>query len=184
MPTSTAGKVANRERGFTYVMVLAAVVVVGILADAAVALSSRMAQADREAELLFRGQAYQRAIRSYYEAGNPVKKYPRNFEDLLKDPRFPNKQHLRALYRDPMAKDDNGKWLLVRAADGGIAGVASSSKEEPLKRANFPKGLEKFEAALSYSDWVFEYTPLPSTMPLRQAAFPRVSTTPPDSKAR
>lgn len=165
-------------------MALATVVVVGILADAAVALSSRMVQADREAELLFRGLAYRNAIRSYYEAGNPVKTYPRALTDLLKDPRFLNRHHLRKLYSDPMAKDDKGGWLLVRAADGGIAGVASSSQDEPLKRANFPQSLEKLEAAQSYSDWIFEYTPLVSTVPLRQAAVPPVSTAPSDSKAR
>lgn len=163
-------------------MVLAAVVVVGILADAAVALSSRMVQADREAELLFRGLAYRNAIKSYYEAGNPVKTYPRALADLLKDPRFPNRHHLRKLYSDLLAKDGKGEWLLVRAADGGISGVASSSQDEPLKRANFPKGLEKLEAAQSYSDWVFEYTPLPSALPLQRATVPAVVTTPPDSK--
>lgn len=151
-------------------MVLAIVVVVGILADAAVTLSSRMVQADHEAELLFRGLAYRNAIKSYYEAGNPVKTYPRVLTDLLKDPRFPNRHHLRKLYSDPMAKDNKGEWLLVRAADGGIAGVASASREEPLKRANFPRGLEKLEAAQSYSDWIFEYTPLPSSVPLRRSA--------------
>lgn len=142
--------------GFTYVLVLAALLIIGILAEAASTVSSRLVRVEREAELLFRGQAYQRAIRSYYEAGNPIKQYPRNLEDLLTDPRFPKRHHLRALYRDPMAQDDVGQWLLVRAADGGIAGVASSSKEEPLKKANFPKGLEKFTAAKTHSDWIFE----------------------------
>ncbi len=165
-------------------MVLAAVVIVGILAESAVALSSRMTQADREAELLFRGLAYRNAIKSYYEAGNPVKTYPRSLADLLKDPRFPNRHHLRALYRDPMAKDDQGGWLLVRAADGGIAGVASASQDEPLKRANFPKGLEKLEAAQFYSDWVFEYTPLLSTVPLRQIPSLPVPAASTDSKSR
>jgi type II secretory pathway pseudopilin PulG len=141
-------------------MVLAAVVIIGILAEAATAVSSRMVQLDREAELLFRGQAYQRAIRSYYEAGNPIKQYPRNLEDLLKDPRFPNMYHIRALYRDPMAKDDKGEWLLVRAADGGIAGVASASMEEPLKKANFPRGLERLAGAKTYAEWTFEYVAL------------------------
>lgn len=159
MRTSTAGKPASKQAGFTYVMVLAAVVVIGILAEAATAVSSRAVQVDRESELLFRGRAYQRAIRSYYEAGNPIKQYPRNLEDLLHDPRFPNKRHLRILYLDPMAKDDKGTWLLVRAADGGIAGVASSSKEEPLKKANFPREFEKFTEAKTYSEWVFDYTP-------------------------
>lgn len=159
MPISIAGKPGNKQAGFTYVMVLAAVVIIGILAEAATAVGSRVIHVDREAELLFRGQAYQRAIRSYYEAGNPIKSYPRHLDDLVKDPRFPNRHHLRVLYSDPMARDSKGEWLLVRATDGGIAGVASSSKDEPLKKANFPKGLEKFSDAKTYAEWVFDYIP-------------------------
>lgn len=30
---------------------------------------------------------------------------------------------------------------------------------DPLKKANFPQGLEKFESAASYSEWIFEYIP-------------------------
>ncbi len=157
--TLIVGKAANNQQGFTYIMVLAAVVVVGILADAAVALNSRMVRADREMELLFRGQAYQRAIQSYYLSGQSTKSYPRHLEDLVKDPRFANKRHLRALYPDPMLQTGKDEWLLVRATDGGISGVASASKEEPFKKTNFPKGLEKFDQAKSYADWVFEYAP-------------------------
>ena len=141
-------------------MVLAAVVVVGILADAAVGLSSHVARANREAELLFRGQAYQRAIQNYYMAGQSTKAYPRRLDDLAKDPRFPNRRYIRALYPDPMANGGKGEWLLIRAADGGISGVASTSTEEPFKKTNFPKGLEKFYQAKSYTDWVFEYVPI------------------------
>lgn len=159
MPTSRAGAPASRDAGFTYVMVLAAIVVVGILAEVAVVLTSRTVKAEREAELLFRGSAYRHAIRSYYEAGSPVRTFPRNLEDLVNDPRFPNRHHLRALYPDPMAPESKGEWLLLRAPDGGIAGVASSSKDEPLKKANFPAGLEQFAGARTYADWVFEYQP-------------------------
>jgi type II secretory pathway pseudopilin PulG len=150
-------------------MVLAAVVVVGILAQAAVPLSSRVAQADREAELLFRGQAYRSAIKSYYEAGKPIKAFPRALEDLLDDPRFPRKRHLRTLYPDPMARGGKGEWTLVRAADGGISGVASASGEEPLKQGNFPLDLEQFAGAKAYSDWIFEYRPT-ATLPAQKPA--------------
>lgn len=161
-------------------MVLVAVVVIGIMAEMATSVSSRTVQADRETELLFRGQAYQRAIRGYYEAGSPIKHYPRNLEDLLNDPRFPNKKHyLRALYQDPMAKDGKGEWLLVRSADGGISGVASSSKEEPLKKANFPKGSEKFSGAKAYAEWIFEFVPPPAVAPVPAPVAPSQVTQPP-----
>ena len=156
MPTSIVGKRQNNARGFTYVMVLVAVVVLGILVEAATTVTSHIAQVDREAELLFRGQAYQRAIKIYY---NVAKSFPRLLEDLVMDPRSQNRRHIRALYPDPMAKGEKKEWLLIRASDGGIAGVASNSNDEPLKRANFPKELKKFDAAKAYSDWIFEYVP-------------------------
>ncbi len=156
MPTLTVGKArTNKERGFTYVMVLVAVVVVGLLVGVGHGMTSRIVQADREAELLFRGLAYKNAIKRYHTANQA---FPRSLEDLLKDPKRAHKRYLPVLYRDPMAKGEQ-QWTLVRAADGGISGVASSGKETPLKQANFSKELESFAGAQSYSDWVFEYVP-------------------------
>jgi type II secretory pathway pseudopilin PulG len=137
-------------------MVLVAVIVLGILMEVATIHTSRAQQAEREAELLYRGMAYRNAIKSYYETGKPVKVYPKSLEDLVKDPRSAHKRHLRALYPDPMSKG-KGEWLLIRAVDGGIAGVASMSKEAPIKTVNFPAGLEKLEGKKLYSEWVFEY---------------------------
>ncbi len=154
--TSTAGKPRkNNQRGFTYIMVLVAVIVVGLLAGVGNYMTSRLVQADREAELLFRGQAYKNAIKHYYDSG---KTFPRSLNDLLLDSRFASKRYLRALYQDPMGKEQK-EWLLIRAPDGGISGVASSGKEEPLKKTGFPPGLEAFQGAKAYSDWVFEYVP-------------------------
>lgn len=155
--TSIAG---NSAQGFTYVMVLAAIVVVGILAEVATLATSRIVSADREAELLFRGLAYKAAIKSYYEAGKPTKSFPRSLAALLRDPRFPNKRHIRTLYSDPMGKEET-EWTSIPASDGGIAGVASESQKEPLKKANFPEGLESFEGMTAYSEWIFEYKPTP-----------------------
>jgi type II secretory pathway pseudopilin PulG len=138
------------------VTVLAAVIIVGIVAEAGRATTWRALKADREAELIFRGLAYRNAVRSFHLA-NGV--FPRTLEDLEKDPRSPTRRHIRRLYRDPMVKDEKGEWRLVRAIDGGIAGVASASSEPPMKQANFPVELEKFTGAQSYSEWIFEYVP-------------------------
>ena len=136
-------------------MVLAAVVIIGIVVEAAHVTTWRIVRADREAELLFRGQAYRNAVASFYQSNGA---FPRSLEELPKDPRSPSKKHIRALYPDPLS---NGEWTLVRATGGGISGVASTSRDEPLKQANFPKDFEKFSGAKSYSDWIFEYTPAP-----------------------
>lgn len=164
MPTSTVGKPRNnpnRERGFTYAMVLVAIVLIGIFAGVANILASRIVQADREEELMYRGMSYRNAIQRYYAV---AKRYPRSLDELLKDPRFAHRPYLRELYSDPMARSqdeagENGGWLLLRAADGGIAGVASKSRQEPMKKANFPPGFEKFEDAKSYTEWGFIYEP-------------------------
>ena len=157
MPTSRAGRArAASSAGFTYVAVLAAVVVVGIVAEVAHVSVARALRADREAELLYRGQAYQRAVASFHQA-NGV--FPRTLEELLKDPKSVTRRHIRALYRDPMAKDEKGEWRLLRAIDGGISGVASASSDEPLKQANFPPEFERFTGAKAYSEWMFEYVP-------------------------
>jgi type II secretory pathway pseudopilin PulG len=140
-------------------MVLAAVVVVGIVLEAARVTTWRIVRADREAELLFRGQQYRNAVRSFYEAHGL---FPRTLEELVKDPRSASRTHIRALYADPMRGDPKAEWRLIRSSDGGIAGVASASSEEPLKQANFPLGLEAFTGAKSYSEWLFEYQPPPA----------------------
>ena len=154
----TVGNPKNNQRGFTYVMILVAVIVIGMFAEVATTYTSRAKQMDREAELLFRGIAYRAAIRSYYESGKPVKTYPKSLDDLVKDPRTAHKSHLRALYPDPFGKE-NGEWRLLRAKDGGISGVSSQSSEMPLKTGNFRPEFEKFEGATSYADWIFEYVP-------------------------
>ena len=148
------------QRGFSYVMVLAAVVIVGIVLEAAQVTTWRILRADREAELLFRGLAYRNAIRNFYQTNGA---FPRSLEDLLKDPRSASRKYIRELYADPMGKRE---WTLVRATDG-IAGVASTSREEPLKQANFPPELEKFAGAKSYADWIFEYVPPPRAQPVQ-----------------
>jgi type II secretory pathway pseudopilin PulG len=156
-------------------MVLVAVIIVGLLAGIGTQVVSRLQQADREAELLFRGQAYMNAIKRYYDIR---KTFPQSLNDLLLDSRFANKRHLRALYPDPMGKDKK-EWILIRR-DGGISGVASAGKESPLKQVNFPKGLEKFQGAKSYSDWVFEYVPKPVAQ--RNPALPAPPAGPPIMK--
>lgn len=173
MQISTAGKLRKspdsrpaHERGFTYAMVLVAIVLVGIFAGVANITTSRIVQADREEELLFRGMAYRSAIQRYYAV---AKRYPRSLEELLKDSRFAHRTYLRAHYPDPMtagrkgAENELDSWRLVRAADGGIAGVSSRSQQEPMKKVNFPLGLEKFDGAQSYAEWIFVHEPGPSS---------------------
>lgn len=158
MPISTAGNPINKQRGFSYILMLVAVIVSGIMAGTASAPSSRLLAAEREQELLFRGLAYRDAIRNYYAT---ARRYPRSLNELLKDSSFAHRVYLRAAYPDPLSLGGKGEWTFIRAADGGISGVASRSTATPMKQANFPDGLENFAGATTYADWVFEYSPKP-----------------------
>jgi type II secretory pathway pseudopilin PulG len=135
---------------------LAMILILAITAGVAEEMVSRQKRAEREVELIFRGTAYVRAIKSFYEANG---QYPRQLEDLIKDPRAAHRRHMRMLYPDPMAKGELQQWQLVQSPDGGIAGVVSTSTDEPLKKANFPNELKQFEQAKSYKEWIFEYVP-------------------------
>jgi type II secretory pathway pseudopilin PulG len=111
---------------------------------------------EREAQLLFAGDQYRRAIESYWRASRgPVKTLPRSLADLLEDDRFPMPvRHLRQLYRDPI--DPQADWGLVRIGNG-IAGVYSTSPAPPLKRGGFAPAYAHFEGAESYSQWRFVF---------------------------
>lgn len=112
-------------------------------------------QRDKEAELLFRGQAIQRAISRYYNGQAGAGQYPLSLEDLLQDPRSAGTvRYLRKLYTDPMT---DGDWVLIQDEKERIKGVRSASQEAPLKVAKFPDALKFFEDKQTYAEWVFEY---------------------------
>ena len=145
------------EAGFSYIIVLVAVLLVGIMAQVTYQQSSYLRQRDAEAELLFRGIAYRNAIKAYYNANPTIKRYPKRLDDLLEDPRQPGRRFLRQLYPEPVSQD--GQWVVLHGQDDSIVGVASPSEDEPLKQASFPPELMQFEGASRYRDWEFSYFP-------------------------
>jgi len=142
------------ERGFTYVGLLIILAVMGITLAATGTLWSTAAKREREAELLFIGDEFRRAITSYYEGSPGAPRYPAKLEDLVEDNRFPTpKRHLRRIYADPVT--GSREWGLVRGPGEVVIGVFSRSQETPLKQGNFPLRYESFEGARSYADWKF-----------------------------
>ncbi|MCE7913745.1 MAG: hypothetical protein DYH15_03475 [Nitrosomonas sp. PRO4] len=98
------------EHGFVYLWALYSVVLAGIIMAGAAQLWQTKSQRQKEAELLFIGEEFRKAIMSYYNGGN--KQFPDSLEDLLKDERLPNvKRHLRKIYVDPMT--NTTEWGLV-----------------------------------------------------------------------
>ena len=145
--------------GFTYIGLLFFVALMGAALVGVSQVWHIQVQRDKEAELLFVGDQFRRAISLYYErAPGGARLYPRRMEDLLQDPRYPNVQrHLRKLYIDPMT--GKAEWGLVKAPDGSIIGVFSLSDETPLKTAGFTGPNAGFADAVSYREWKFAYLP-------------------------
>jgi type II secretory pathway pseudopilin PulG len=147
----------ERTSGFTFVWVLLLIAVLGAGAAAGAKLWTTSARREKEAELLFVGDQYRRAIQSYYDrTPGSVKQLPPSLGDLLRDPRFPDPvRHLRRLYPDPITGKPD--WGLVKMGDG-IAAVHSLSRERPFKRGGFAAQYLAFAGATRYSDWVFGAT--------------------------
>lgn len=157
----------SRQRGFTYLTVLFLVAMMAGGLALAGEVWHTSAMREKEADLLHIGNEYRKAIERYYLLG--ARQYPKNLADLIKDPRQPGTvRHLRRLYPDPITGKD--EWGLVKADDGGIAGVYSTSEAAPLKTGGFAVRDASFEGKAKYADWQFVYAPT------------RVSSAPPTKK--
>lgn len=156
------GKAA--QSGFTYLFVLMLIALVGMGLAAAGTLWRTDSQRAREAELLFIGDQYRQAIRSYYEFDPTQPRLPHSLDDLLEDNRHPGiARHLRRAYRDPVTGTE---FALLRAEDGrGIVGVHSTSTDRPFKTAGFLPQDKTFSGTESYADWHFVFVPPASQNP-------------------
>jgi len=151
--------------GFTYLMALVIVVIMGIMLGGIGQSWQRVMKREREEELLFRGNQIRDAIARWNKPrpGQHVATPLRDMQHLLSDPRsLSNVRYLRRLYTDPVTGKE---WVPITDPVKGIIGVASSSEEEPLKQANFPDELNDFEGKTKYSDWQFVYRPQPPPRP-------------------
>lgn len=149
------------QRGFTYLGLLFVVAFLGLMLAAVGEVWHTALQREREAELLFVGRQYARAIASY-RAATPgdIKHGPRRLADLLEDRRGTKLQrHLRRLWPDPFT--GQADWGLVKSGEF-IDGVYSTHPGEPRKRAGFRPEEEEFAGAASYRDWRFVAGQAPS----------------------
>jgi type II secretory pathway pseudopilin PulG len=142
-------------RGFTYLGVIFMLALLGSGLALLGEVWHTAAQREKEAELLFAGNQYRKAIERYFLAG--ARQYPRTLDDLLQDPRRPGtERHLRTRYPDPIT--GKPEWGIVQAPDGGIMGVHSLSHATVIQSANFRLRDRAFEGLKKYSDWKFVYT--------------------------
>jgi type II secretory pathway pseudopilin PulG len=128
---------AGTQRGFTYIGLLLALALVAAGLSAAGVVWHTETQRAQEAELLFIGGEFKRAIAGFYDGTpGPVKQLPKNLEDLLHDTRYPTvRRYLRKIYVDPIS--GRAEWGLV-ATPAGITGVYSLSQREPFKNRGAP----------------------------------------------
>jgi len=149
----------QRERGFTYIALLAAIVIIGISLAAAGKYWSNILQREKEEELLFRGNQYVLAIERYSKAIPGLQsRAPSSIDDLFSDS---SKHYLRRKYKDPITGEDFVEiFTIIGGQTKKLTGVKSSSDKEPLKQSNFPADpqyFKDFEGKKKYSDWQFVY---------------------------
>ena len=160
----------SKPYGFTY---LAIIFFVAILSGGLALLGEvwhTTVQREKEAELLFAGQQYRKAIERYVMSVPNRNQYPRTLDDLLKDPRKQaTERYLRKRYIDPIT--GKAEWGIIKSPDGGVMGVHSLSEEKPFKSANFRPTDKGFDNSEKYSDWKFVATfasPNPAGKPTPQ----------------
>ena len=136
--------------GYTFPLML---IIVAAMAFGAARLDlaqSYRLKRDKEAELLYRGLAYKRAVKAFYSKNG---RYPMQLKELADDRDSSRPRFMRQLYKDPVTGSD---FKLILGSEGAIIGVASASKDAPFKKVDFDKELESFGNAKTYADWKFE----------------------------
>ena len=159
---------APSQGGFSYLSVIFAVAVLGLLLAGSGQVWHTAAMREKEAELLFIGNQYRQALASYHRhtPGTAGGEYPKTLADLLEDKRYPMPmRHLRRLYPDPMTGALD--WVPVLAGDR-IAGLHSRSDARPFKVA-FDERDAAFADAEAYSAWVFMADQAAPVTPVNQA---------------
>lgn len=101
------------QQGFVYLWALYTVALAGIAMAAAAHVWQAKSLREKEAELMFIGEQFRLAIKSYQSTG--TKQFPKTLEDLVEDKRTPNVvRHLRRIYVDPMT--NTTEWGIVEEA--------------------------------------------------------------------
>jgi type II secretory pathway pseudopilin PulG len=103
----------RKQAGYTLLMVVFMVAAMIIVAAAATPNILTQGRREKEAEMVWRGQQYARAVGLYYRKFG---KYPTKVEDLTRQTN--GARFLRQAYTDPMNKDD-GSWRFIYVGPNG-----------------------------------------------------------------
>lgn len=151
----TGSRTRPGQQGFTYLMVLALIALLGLALSVVGPRWADDSQRESEQELLKVGSLYAQAIKSYYEASpGSLKQYPPDLQSLLLDTRFVGvRRHIRRLYADPLQPER--PWGLVRDGDGRVRGVFSQDERAPQRQSALVNEWLDLKPAGRYSQWVF-----------------------------
>lgn len=119
------------ERGYAMAALLVAMSVMAIMMSVALPVWRTAAQREREAELIFRGEQYARAVELYQRKYAGA--FPPSLDVLL------NERMLRERYRDPMTEDGEFQLLYV-GQDAGQAGQIGQGRQGAPARGGIPPG--------------------------------------------
>ena len=114
----------DSQRGYAMAALLVSIAVMAVLMSAAMPVWRHAAQREKEAELVFRGEQYARAIGLYQ------RKLPGTFPpstDVLVQQRF-----LRKKYKDPMTAD--GEFQIIP-----VGGMQQGAGPQPVGRSSGPQ---------------------------------------------
>ncbi|HEY2645877.1 MAG TPA: hypothetical protein VGI34_02830 [Candidatus Acidoferrales bacterium] len=113
----------NNERGYTLLMVVFMVATIMITTLAVTPDLITEGQREKEADMVWRGEQYERAITLYLKKFG---KYPTKIDDLTKETN--GVRFLRHAYTDPMNKED-GSWrfIYVTVPGGQLVGSLKSA---------------------------------------------------------
>lgn len=152
MPTGrtrpAGGRRAGGQRGFAMAALLVVLAVMGVLTSAALPVWRHAAQREREAELIFRGEQYARAV-MLYQRRTPGA-WPPDVATLVEG-RF-----LRRAYRDPMTADGEFRLVLqselaapgadaaAAAAEDDAGGDGAGARRSAPERPGFGQGAQPF----------------------------------------
>jgi type II secretory pathway pseudopilin PulG len=125
----------RNEAGYTLLMVVFLVATMSIAAMAVAPNLLTEGRREKETEMIWRGQQYQRAILLYYAKFG---KYPTKVEDLTKQTN--GVRFLRQAYTDPMNKDD-GSWRFIYMGPNGML-IGSLRPANLLQSALTPQSVQ------------------------------------------
>jgi hypothetical protein len=113
MKPAMPGMRRRKQAGYTLLMVVFMAAAMLILAAAAAPNLLTQGRREKEAEMVWRGEQYARAVGLYYRKFG---KYPTKVEDLTRQTN--GVRFLRRAYTDPMNKDD-GSWRFIYVGPNG-----------------------------------------------------------------